>query len=135
MRNYLVVSVQHPSISMLRIEIDGKVVSHKNFFGNYYFKAFHAQKVEIFFEPWGISPIIRFNHHMVDYSLVNINQYDHMLQFICNVNYHEEYFLQIINHKKEYFAVQETDTDLIDNFIGVDVQYEDLVREIDQKLK
>ena len=135
MRNYLLVSVHHPSISMIRVEIDGKVVPCKKFFKNYYFKAHHAQNVKIFFEPWGISPIVRFNHHMVDYSLVHIDQYDHMLEFNCNVNYLEEYFLQIIEHKKNYFAVQNTDVTLIDNFIGVDVVYSDLVEEINKKLK
>lgn len=135
MRNYLLVSLEHPAITMLRVEIAGNVVKHKKFFNNYYFVAHHAQPVQIFFEPWGIKPIVRFNHHLVDYSLVNINQFDHMLEFTCNVNYQEEYFLKIIEHKKQYFALQNTDVNLVDNFIGVDVKYTDLVEEITQKLK
>jgi len=129
------VSVYEPSISMLRVEINNQVVSTKKYKNNFYFKAQNQSNVKIFFEPWKIKPLIRFNHHLVDYSLVNISQYDHMLELNVNTNYLEQYFKKIVEHKKVYFLSQKMDINLVDNFIGVDVNYTDIVNDIKRKLK
>ena len=63
MIKYITVSVEHPSITMLRIEVNGKIIKSKTFNSISYFRVVDQDKVDIFFEPWKIftlTPLINF---------------------------------------------------------------------------
>lgn len=133
-RNYLIVSVEQPDISMIRIEIDGVVSKHKTIKGLHYFVANNNNRVEVFFEPWGIKPIVRFNHHLVNYALAGIDQYDHMISFVAKTDYLDDYFDKNIEFKEKFLLYDEKNFNLIkDQFVGVGVDYSAIEKEILEK--
>jgi len=133
-RNYLIISVEHPSISMLRVEINGVVAKHKTIKGLHYFVANNNSKVEVFFEPWGIKPIVRFNHHLVNYALAKIDQYDHVISFIADITYLDDYFKKNIEFKEKFLCYDEKNYNLIkDQFVGIGVDYSKQEQEILKK--
>jgi len=135
MKNHLTISVQHPDITMFRCEVNGKTVKHKLIKDNYYFSAPDDSQVNVYFEPWKIEPIVRFNHHMVNYALAEINQYNHMLEFSVDVNYLERYFANQIKYKKEFLNITDDNKSLLmDQFVGVEVDYSEIEQLIDNKL-
>jgi len=136
MKNALTISVQHPDITMIRCEVNSEVVKHKLIKGNYYFSAPDNSQVNVYFEPWQIEPIIRFDHHMVNYALAEINQYDHMLEFKVNTDYLEYYFSNQIEYKKKFLNITNDNKSLLmDQFVGVEVDYREIEQLIDKKLK
>lgn len=133
-RNYLIISVEHFDISMLRVEINGVVTKHKTIKGIHYFIANDNSKVDVFFEPWCIKPIVRFNHHLVNYALAGIDQYDHMISFIAKTNYLDNYFNKNIEFKEKFLLYDEKNYNLIkDQFVGIGVDYSAIEKEILEK--
>jgi len=132
MSKKLIVSIACDDISMLRVEVNGRITKTKKIKNNYYFKAPHLSNIEVFFEPWSIKPLVRFNHHLVNYGLAEINQFDHKISFQCNVNYLDLYFINQIKAKKEYLKpLSKTN---IDRFVGFGIDYSDIEEEIMRKL-
>lgn len=135
MKNALTISVQHPDITMIRCEVNSEVIKHKLIKNNYYFFAPNNSQVNVYFEPWKIEPIVRFNHHMVNYALAEINQYDHMLEFTADIDYLKRYFANQIKYKKEFLNITNDNKSLLmDQFIGVEVDYSEIEQLIDKKL-
>jgi len=130
MIKYVTVSVEHPSITMLRIEVNGKIIKSKTFNNISYFRVVDQDKVDIFFEPWKICPLIRFGHHLVNYGVAKINQWDHKLDFIADINWADKYFEQIMQNKKEHLG----STGNYDAYLGIDSFHWDIVRRVEDKL-
>ena len=135
MKNTLTISVQHPDITMFRCEVNSETVKHKLIKGNYYFLAPADSQVNVYFEPWKIEPVVRFNHHMVNYALAEIDQFDHMLEFRANINYLDRYFANQIEYKKKFLNITNDNKSLLmDQFVGVEVDYSEIEKLIDNKL-
>jgi hypothetical protein len=130
MIRYITVSVEHPSITMLRIEVNGKVIKPKAFSNIIYFRVVNNDNVEIFFEPWKICPLIRFGHHLVNYGVAKINQWDHKLDFIADINWANKYFEQIVQNKREHLG----STGNYDAYLGIDSFHWNIVKRIEDKL-
>lgn len=134
MSKYITVSVEHPDITMLRIEVNSIVVKPKNFNGIAYFRVQHDDSVEIFFEPWCICPRIRFGHHLVNYGVAGINQWDHKLDFIADIAWDQKYFEQILVDKKQVIGDSGNKDLNYDAYLGVDSFHWDIVERIYKKL-
>jgi len=134
MSKYIIVSIEHPNITMLRVEVNSKVVKTKKFNNISYFRVYHNDSVEIFFEPWRICPRIRFGHHLVNYGVAKINQWDHKLDFIADVNWANKYFEQILIDKKAVIGESGNKDLNYDAYLGVDSFHWDIVERIKNKL-
>lgn len=130
----MIVSVQHPALTMLRIEINTVVIQPKVRANTSYFLARHNDNIEIFFEPWGIEPLVRFGYHLVNYGIAGINQWDHKLDFVMDESWPDLYFDQIIQNKKEYIR-SSGNLDLnYDAYLGIDSFHWDIVEQIEKKI-
>jgi len=134
MNSYDIISVYHPKLSMVRVTINNKVIRPKHRPSGIYFRVAHMDKVEIFFEPWCIEPLIRFNQNLLNYGMANINQWDHKLDFVFHKDWADEYFDQIIQYKKLYIGGSGTQDLNSDAYIGVDSFHWDMVEEIEKKI-
>lgn len=134
MNKYNIISVYHPDLSMLRIEVNNKIVRPKVKRSGAYFRVRHLDTVEIFFEPWRINPIIRFNQYLVNYGLAKINQWDHKLDFVFNQDWADDYFEKIIHYKKIHIG-DSGNLDLNnDAYLGVDSFHWDIVNILEKKI-
>lgn len=134
MIKYITVSVEHPSITMLRIEVNGKIIKPKTFNNISYFRVLDKDCVEIFFEPWKICPLVRFGHHLVNYGVAKINQWDHKLDFVVDIDWASKYFEQILIDKKIVVGKSGNKDLNYDAYIGVDSFHWDIVERIKNKL-
>jgi len=132
MNKYLTISIQHPDITMLRIEVDKQVIKPKHINNIYYFRVQDLNNVEVFFEPWCIQPLVRFGYHLVNYGMAGINQWNHKLDFVADLNWAEKYFEQIVYYKKQYIG--QTDQLNSDAYLGIDSFHWDIVEQIENKL-
>jgi hypothetical protein len=135
-KNYILVSVEHKSLTMLRVEINSNVVKTKIKNNIHYFKAYENDVVEIFFEPWKILPLIRFGNHLVNYGIAQINQWDHKLDFKVDLEWDDHYFNTIVANKKEYIQSKGHENTLLseDAYLGVNSYHGDMVKQIESKL-
>ena len=130
------INVQHPNITMIRIEINGlTTLESDTAVHGVHDIACHGNNVEIFFEPWGISPIVRFDNHMVHYKAARIHKFDHMIKFTCNDDYLTPYFEQMIEFKMEHLQTVGPTADNIEALIGVNSDCSAIIAEIKQKIK
>lgn len=134
MGKYITISIEHPDITMLRVEVNKKIIKTKHRLNANFFKAYHGDSVEIFFEPWKIQPLIRFNYALVNYGLAGINQWDHKVDFVVDLDFSDVYFKNIIDNKRR--LIRETDKDIlnIDAYIGIDSYHWDIIEEIEKKI-
>ena len=119
---------------MLRVEVNGSVVRVKRRSTGAYFRVKNADSVEIFFEPWRIEPRIRFGHHLVNYGVAGINQWDHKLDFVYSDAWDYAYFEQILEHKRQYIGQTGVKDLNYDAYLGVDSFHWDIVERIRSKL-
>jgi|TARA_R110000744_G_C18943481_1_gene514684 hypothetical protein len=134
MSKYNIVSVNHSQLIMLRIEINNKIIMPKFRPSGAYFLVNHMDLVEIFFEPWRIEPLVRFNQHLINYGLANINQWDHKLGFVFQQDWANDYFEKIIHYKKIHIG-DSGNLDLNnDAYLGVDSFHWDIVDKLEKKI-
>jgi hypothetical protein len=125
-------SVLHPDLTMLRIEIDGQIVKHETVGNAHSINIDRDCNIEIFFEPWKIKPLIRLDRHLIDYWLANVTQFDHMIKFHWGKDFYKEYQQKIVNSKMQYLGL--TNQDDIDYYLGINNAYTDIVENIRKHL-
>jgi hypothetical protein len=92
--------------------------------------------VEVFFEPFKLKPIVRFNNFMLNYWLANIVLYDHKLQFEIGKNFYLDYKEKDIQGRLGHVQSQgEIPDHVYDKYIGIKNLHPELVQEIYELLK
>jgi hypothetical protein len=87
--------------------------------------------VSVWFEPWGIKPVVRVNGIMVDYALAKIDQFDHKIDLVLDHDFYDQYHERDIYYRKaEIFENREPDPYVYDSVIGVGMMHQDLVDQI-----
>ena len=93
-------------------------------------------KIELWFWPWKIKPLLRLNGHLLDYSLANVSQYDHMLCFTIDKNYFENYGQALVNSRiSSQFKGGPIDENIYDAVIGHGRRHLDLITEIKKRIE
>lgn len=121
-------SVSHPKLTMVRFEINQEVATFQVSGNEYYVEINQASDVEIFFEPWGVKPLVRLNNHLLDYWLANIQQFDHMIQIYWDKDFYHHYQQRNIDSKISYLKISNQED--IDSYLGINNSNLNLVNEI-----
>lgn len=121
-------SVYHSLISMIRFEINGVEVPYRTENGLHVIELDYPCEIEIFFEPWKITPYVRRDNHLLEYKHANIKQFDHMIKFYWAEDFYDNYFESIKQSKIQYLELETQEE--IDYFLGVDNHHEDLINKI-----
>jgi len=121
-------SISHPELTMLRIEVNGQICPYTTVNSNHYLEIVNNCDIEIFFEPWKIKPLIRLDRHLLDYWLANVTQFDHMIKFQLTNEFYKQYQQKIFDSKIQYLGL--TNKDEIDYYLGVNNAHLDIVNEI-----
>lgn len=126
-------SVSHKDITMVRFEINGSIVEHKKTDQLYIININDSCDIEVFFEPWGIKPLIRIDDHLIDYYLANVMQFEHMVKFTWADDFYDSYQDRNIKAKIDYLGI--TMQEEVDFFIGINNSNKDIVDQIKKYLK
>lgn len=93
-------------------------------------------RIELWFWPWKIKPLLRLNGHLLDYSLANVAQYDHMLCFDIDRNYFERYGQALVNSRIEsQFKGGPIDENIYDAVVGHGRRHLDLIEKIKRRIE
>jgi hypothetical protein len=125
----MIISVTNSTITMIRFEHNGIVLPHVlDDKLVYCCEVASAGIVEIFFEPWGIKPMLRIDNHLLDYWNADVMQFDHMVQLQWDEEFYNKYWKRIMNAKVEYLNLKSQED--IDYFVGVNNLNPEIVEKI-----
>jgi hypothetical protein len=114
---------------MIRFEHNGVVMPHTiNDKLVYCCEIPCAGTIEIFFEPWGIKPMLRIDNHLLDYWNASVMQFDHMIQLHWDEDFYNRYWQRIMDAKVEYLNLKSQED--IDYFVGVNNLNPEIVEKI-----
>lgn len=133
----IVVELEHPLLNRARIDIDNQTLidTECNKLFNYTFEITKSADVELWFWPWKIKPFLRLDGHMMDYSLLEVDQYDHQLQFTLHKNYLDRYSKNLIQSRIDsQFPDGNVVQKLYESVIGYNLDYSSLVQKIKNKI-
>ena len=95
-----------------------------------------SARLKVYITPFKIQPLIRFDGHLVNYGLAKIKPWDHMLEFEVSDNYLDRYFKEIIEAKRKYLSVTgQNIPSNMENYVGINNEYPELVAQIKDLLK
>lgn len=87
--------------------------------------------VEIWFQPYKVKPIVRYNNFMLDYWLANIDIYDHKIEFSVSKNFFADYKNKNMQGRIDSLSEQQKSIDHYwDKYIGINNLHPELVAEI-----
>jgi hypothetical protein len=93
-------------------------------------------KIELWFWPWKIKPLLRLNGHLLDYGLANVVQYDHMLCFNVGKDYFTQYGQALVNSRiHSQFKGGPIDENIYDAVVGYGHRHSDLIAEIKKRIE
>lgn len=94
------------------------------------------QRLQVWFWPWKIKPLLRINGHLVDYGLAKVDQYDHMLEFDIDKNFFDFYGKQLVNSRiQSQFPDGKIDQNIYDAVIGYGKRHQDLLDRIKEMIQ
>jgi len=126
-------SVSHRDLTMVRFEINSVVVDYQTVDQEFVVNIENQSNVEIFFEPWGIKPLIRIDNHLINYGLADVKQFDHMVKLHWSLDFYQKYQQRDIESKMEYLGL--TKQEDIDYYLGINNSNTDIVEQIKDYLK
>lgn len=89
--NKIQLELGHKQLTNTRLTVDGidvtEISSHNWLIEN----SEKFQKICVFFEPWGIDPILRINGFLINKWLGNVEMQNHCLQFLINQDFFKYY--------------------------------------------
>lgn len=125
-------SVSHPSITMIRFEVNGSVIPYFQSNKEFTVNIDQSSTIDIFFEPWKIKPLVRIDNHLLDYWLADISQFDHTIQLQWDGEFYQRYQKRIIDSKINYLKIDKQED--IDYYLGIHNSNNDIVNEIKKYL-
>jgi len=88
-------------------------------------------EIRIEFRPFGIAPKVRYNGFLLNTWLADIKVYDHLLEFMVDQNFYQQYRDRDIQGRIDNISGDSgTNENLHDKYIGIHNLYPDLVSEI-----
>lgn len=130
--------IQHPSLIRARIDVDGKVsIDQDNLDGVFTFNLTVDAKttIAIWFWPWGITPYLRINNHLINYGIMNINQYDHQLVFDIDNDWLDSYRDNLIQGRIDsLFENTAFNQKLYESAIGYNIDHTEIISKIKKKI-
>jgi hypothetical protein len=130
--------LEHPDLQRTRLFVNGQqlidVDIDKKW--NTVLDIRQSTKIELWFWPWKIKPLLRLNGHLLDYSLARVSQYDHMLCFDIDKNYFKNYGLALVQSRVEsQFKGGAVDENIYDAVIGHGRRHLDLIDKIKSRIE
>lgn len=123
--------IVHPKLTAYKLFVDDVLVDEGDCIKNQQFKNITG-KISIWYEPWKIHPEIRIDDFLVNYSLAEIDVYDHKLDFKLDNNFVSKYRANdIASREKAVFDGKGgVDKYIYDAVIGINSNHSDIVQSI-----
>ena len=128
------IELEHPQLIRFRVDLNKKTLIDsecKKIF-KYTINIKNATQLETWFWPWGIKPILRLDGHMMNYSILDVNQFDHMLSFTLYPDYLERYGKSLIQSR---INTQFPDGRIVQKIYDSAIGYGNTYSELTEKIK
>lgn len=129
--------LQHKELARVRLDVDGETLVDcevdQHFAHTIEFSK--STRVEAWFWPWKIEPLLRLNGHMLNYGLLGVDQYDHQLVFDLHRDFLSRYRDAMIDSRiQAQFPNGEINNKLYESTIGYNTPHTQLVAQIKNTL-
>jgi hypothetical protein len=131
------IEINHPNLSAYKFFLEEQLIVQDNCKGSVLLNCESSYKrCQIWFEPWGIVPMIRVNNFMIDFALAEIDLFDHKFDIILD----DDFFLRyrendLLFRKKSVFGAGIAhDPYIYDSVIGVGSTHSDIINQIKKVL-
>lgn len=126
----------HPELVEYKIFVDGKLKQEDQCRGSATIRISATKhKIEIWFSPWKIRPLLRINNILIDTATAGVDVFDHKFDMLLDQDFFQRYHRREIDFRTQaVFGDEVPESGIYDRVIGYGSRHDDLVQKIRSRI-